>query len=46
MADPLTLLRQYHVADKTEEIVTTEGHIVFGEMAWPKNVSTNFKVWG
>ena len=46
MADPLTLLRQYHMAGKTEEIKESDGHIVFGDLAWPKDVQTNFKIYG
>ena len=46
MADPLTLLRQYHTTGKTEEILESEGHIIFGDLAWPKEVKTNFKVYG
>ena len=46
MADPLTLLRQYYTAGKSEEIVEAEGQIVFGDLAWPKDVRTNFKAYG
>ena len=46
MADPLTLLRQYYTSGKTEEIVEAEGQIVFGDLAWPKDVRTNFKAYG
>ena len=46
MADPLTLLRQYYTANKTDEIVEAEGQIIFGDLAWPKDVTTNFKAYG
>ena len=46
MADPLTLLRQYHTGGKSEEIVEADGQIVFGDLAWPKDVRTNFKAYG
>ena len=46
MADPLTLLRQYYTTGKSEEIVEAEGQIVFGDLAWPKDVRTNFKAYG
>jgi hypothetical protein len=46
MADPLTLLRQYHMSGKTDEIMEGEGHIIFGDLAWPKDVKTNFKIYG
>lgn len=44
MADPLSLLRQYHVNQK--EIVEKDLKILFGEFAWPKNVKTNYMIWG
>ncbi|KAF4524055.1 hypothetical protein B566_EDAN013209 [Ephemera danica] len=44
MADPLSLLRQYNVNKK--EIIEREGHIIFGEFSWPKNVKTNYLMWG
>ena len=46
MADPLTLLRQYYTAGKSDEIVEAEDQIVFGDLAWPKDVRTNFKAYG
>ena len=46
MEDPLTLLRQYYMAGKSDEIVEAEGQIVFGDLAWPKDVRTNFKACG
>jgi len=44
MADPLSLLRQYNVNKR--DIVEKSGHICFGEYCWPKNVKTNYLVWG
>ncbi|EEZ97432.2 parafibromin [Tribolium castaneum] len=44
MADPLSLLRQYNVNKK--EIIEREGQIIFGEFSWPKNVKTNYLMWG
>ena len=44
MADPLSLLRQYNVNKK--EIIEREGQIIFGEFSWPKNVKTNYLVYG
>ena len=46
MADPLTLLRNYHAEGKLDEIAKHEGHIIFGDLAWPKDVKTNFRVYG
>lgn len=44
MADPLTLLRQYNVSNKL--IHEEDGKIIFGEYAWPKNVKTNYVIYG
>ncbi|CAH1999441.1 unnamed protein product [Acanthoscelides obtectus] len=44
MADPLSLLRQYNVNKK--EIIEKDGHIIFGEFSWPKNVKTNYLMYG
>ncbi|EEB15219.1 parafibromin, putative [Pediculus humanus corporis] len=44
MADPLSLLRQYNVNKK--EIIERDGQIIFGEFSWPKNVKTNYLIWG
>ncbi|CAG9815814.1 unnamed protein product [Phaedon cochleariae] len=44
MADPLSLLRQYNVNKK--EIIEREGQIIFGEFSWPKNVKTNYLMYG
>ncbi|XP_061713858.1 parafibromin [Cydia pomonella] len=44
MADPLSLLRQYNVNKK--EIVERDNQIIFGEFSWPKNVKTNYLMWG
>ncbi|KAK5641746.1 hypothetical protein RI129_010293 [Pyrocoelia pectoralis] len=44
MADPLSLLRQYNVNKK--EIIEREDQIIFGEFSWPKNVKTNYLMWG
>ena len=44
MADPLSLLRQYNVSKK--EIIERDNQIIFGEFSWPKNVKTNYLVWG
>ncbi|XP_039765649.1 parafibromin [Pararge aegeria] len=44
MADPLSLLRQYNVNKK--EIIERDGQIIFGEFSWPKNVKTNYLMWG
>ncbi|XP_054272349.1 parafibromin [Macrosteles quadrilineatus] len=44
MADPLSLLRQYNVNKK--EIIERENQIIFGEFSWPKNVKTNYLMWG
>ncbi|KAF7266046.1 cell division cycle 73 hyrax isoform X2 [Rhynchophorus ferrugineus] len=44
MADPLSLLRQYNVNKK--EIIERDGQIIFGEFSWPKNVRTNYLIWG
>ncbi|KAJ8962059.1 hypothetical protein NQ314_005842 [Rhamnusium bicolor] len=44
MADPLSLLRQYNVNKK--EIIERDGQIIFGEFSWPKNVKTNYLMYG
>jgi len=44
MADVLSILKQYHTNKR--EIVEKEGQIIFGEFAWPKDVRTNYLVWG
>lgn len=44
MADPLSLLRQYNVNKK--EIIERDNQIIFGEFSWPKNVKTNYLMWG
>ncbi|ODN06259.1 Parafibromin [Orchesella cincta] len=44
MADPLSLLRQYTVSGK--DIIEKEEKIIFGEFAWPKNVKTNYMIYG
>ncbi|XP_071097734.1 parafibromin-like [Haliotis cracherodii] len=44
MADVLSLLRQYNIQKK--EIIEKDDQIIFGEFAWPKNVKTNYTVWG
>jgi len=44
MADPLSLLRQYNINKK--EIIERDGHIIFGEFSWPKNVKTNYLKYG
>lgn len=44
MADVLTILRQYNVSKK--DIIDREDQVVFGDLAWQKNVKTNYVVWG
>lgn len=44
MADPLSLLRQYNINKK--EIIERDGHIIFGEFSWPRNVKTNYLKYG
>ncbi|KAJ9591699.1 hypothetical protein L9F63_001786 [Diploptera punctata] len=44
MADPLTLLRQYNISKR--EIIERDNQIIFGEFSWPKNVKTNYLMWG
>ncbi|EPQ15426.1 Parafibromin [Myotis brandtii] len=45
MADVLSVLRQYSIQKK--EIVVKEDKVIFGgEFSWPKNVKTNYVVWG
>lgn len=44
MADPLSLLRQYNVNKK--DIIERDGQIIFGEFSWPKNVKTNYLMYG
>lgn len=42
--DPLKLFREYALDDKP--IKERDGHICFGEIAFPKDVRTNFAVYG
>ncbi|KAK1340052.1 hypothetical protein QTO34_018616 [Cnephaeus nilssonii] len=45
MADVLSVLRQYNIQKK--EILVKEDKVFFGrEFSWPKDVKTNFVVWG
>ncbi|XP_012494395.1 PREDICTED: parafibromin [Propithecus coquereli] len=44
MADVLSVLRQYNIQKK--EIVVKGDEVIFGELSWPKNVKTNYVVWG
>ena len=44
MADPLSLLQMYH--DKTDQIKTHSEHIIFGNLAWPKDVQTSYRIYG
>lgn len=43
MADPLSLLQKFHTSGKTEEILQRGEFIVFGDLAWPKDVKTNYR---
>ncbi|CAL8310761.1 parafibromin [Gadus morhua] len=44
MADVLSVLRQYNIQKK--EIVAKGDEVIFGEFSWPKNVKTNYIIWG
>lgn len=44
MADVLSVLRQYNIQKK--EIVAKGEEVIFGEFSWPKNVKTNYIIWG
>ncbi|KAH3795821.1 hypothetical protein DPMN_149382, partial [Dreissena polymorpha] len=44
MADVLSILKQYNTNKK--EIIEKDDQIIFGEFAWPKDVRTNYLVWG
>lgn len=44
MADVLSVLRQYNIQKK--EIVAKGEEVIFGEFSWPKNVKTNYVIWG
>ncbi|XP_054577347.1 parafibromin-like [Eptesicus fuscus] len=45
MADVLSVLRQYNIQKK--EILVKEDKVLFGrEFSWPKDVKTNYVVWG
>uniref|UniRef100_A0A4W3KGT0 Cell division cycle 73, Paf1/RNA polymerase II complex component, homolog (S. cerevisiae) n=1 Tax=Callorhinchus milii TaxID=7868 RepID=A0A4W3KGT0_CALMI len=44
MADVLSVLRQYNIQKK--EIVVKGDEVIFGEFSWPKNVKTNYVIWG
>jgi len=44
MADALSILREYNIAKKPIE--EHDGHIIFGDFSWPKDVKTNYIIWG
>ncbi|XP_040215746.1 parafibromin [Rana temporaria] len=44
MADVLSVLRQYNIQKK--EINVKGDEVIFGEFSWPKNVKTNYVIWG
>ncbi|KAF3858712.1 hypothetical protein F7725_011913 [Dissostichus mawsoni] len=44
MADVLSVLRQYNIQKKV--IVAKGDEVIFGEFSWPKNVKTNYIIWG
>uniref|UniRef100_A0A8C8Z971 Parafibromin n=1 Tax=Prolemur simus TaxID=1328070 RepID=A0A8C8Z971_PROSS len=44
MADVLSVLRQHNIQKK--EIVVKRDEVIFGELSWPKNVKTNYTIWG
>lgn len=44
MADVLSVLRLYNIQKK--EIVAKGDEVIFGEFSWPKNVKTNYVIWG
>ena len=46
MADVLSILRQYNINKKVPEVDEKDDQIIFGEFAWPRNVKTNYLVWG
>jgi len=44
MADALSILREYTIGKKSIE--EHDGHIIFGDFSWPKDVKTNYVVYG
>uniref|UniRef100_A0A5F8H734 Parafibromin n=1 Tax=Monodelphis domestica TaxID=13616 RepID=A0A5F8H734_MONDO len=44
MVDVLSILCQYNIQKK--EIVVKGDEVIFGEFSWPKNVKTNYVIWG
>ena len=44
MADALSVLREYNIGKKEYE--EQENHIIFGDFSWPKDVKTNYVIWG
>jgi parafibromin len=44
MADVLSILRQYNINKK--EIIEKDDQVIFNDLAWPKNVKTNYVIWG
>ena len=44
MADALSILREYNIGKKTIE--EQDNHIIFGDFSWPKDVKTNYMIWG
>ncbi|XP_077968805.1 parafibromin-like [Styela clava] len=44
MADALSILREYNMAKK--KIEERDGYITFGDFSWPKNIKTNYPIWG
>ena len=44
MADSLSILREYVIGKKSIE--EQDNHIIFGDFSWPKDVKTNYVIWG
>ncbi|XP_033119165.1 parafibromin-like [Anneissia japonica] len=44
MADVLSILRQYNIQKK--DILEDGEQVSFGEFSWPKDVRTNYVIWG
>ena len=44
--DPLALLRQLYADGKLGEVREEGGNIIVGDLAWPREAKTNFKIRG
>ncbi|ESN95419.1 hypothetical protein HELRODRAFT_102643 [Helobdella robusta] len=46
MADALSILKQYTIDKKINDIIEKDDQIIFGDFAWPKTAKTNYLIYG